>query len=248
MEKESLRISMKIAVLSDIHGNAAALRAVLADIRKENILDCAFLGDLIAKGPQPLEVLELLDEIHPICWVLGNTDLWAKGNYSGNSRRARMIRTYQNYLTGYLSADEIDHALRHPQSASFQTGGAAIRCVHGSARDIEEAVASDAPEAELQKMFAGTRETVVLCGHSHIPFIRRTERGILFNPGSVGSPYDGNPEASYGIMLKTNSSLEFSLRRVGYPIDETLKIARRRNYPDYVAYSALLRSGRKVSQ
>lgn len=239
---------MKIAVLSDIHGNAAALRAVLADIRKEGIRDCVFLGDLIAKGPQPSEVLELLEEIHPLCWILGNTDLWARSNYPGNGSRERVIRTYQNYLKSSLSPEEIDRTLRHPESTSFQMGSTVIRCFHGSARNIEETVPSDAPEAELQKMFAGIRETAVLCGHSHIPYVRRTERGILFNPGSVGSPYDGSPEASYGIIAETNSLPVFSLRRVAYSIDETLRIARERNYPNYAVYSTLLRSGRKTFQ
>lgn len=242
---------MKIAVLSDIHGNAAALRAVIRDMRKEGIRNCVFLGDLIAKGPQPQEVWELLRRLHPMGWILGNTDLWMNRDRRDGSRREQTIQIYRRYAERWLSRREIASLLHRPESAAVRFKGRRIRCLHGSARSLTEAITPGTQSRELSAMLAGIDEPTVLCGHSHIPCTLKAPRHTVFNPGSVGCPYDGNPNASYGILTlgetsRENSVLSFSIRRVRYPIEETLRAARRRGFPFYGAYAALLFSGRKI--
>ncbi|MFT8889497.1 MAG: YfcE family phosphodiesterase [Ethanoligenens sp.] len=245
-------MTTKIAVLSDIHGNAVALRSVVRDIRREGIQSCIFLGDLIAKGPQPLEVLELLYDIRPIQWILGNTDLWMNRIYSGNSPRIQSIREYQTFIRRWLSPEDIQLVLQRPENSVIRIGKTSIRCLHGSPRHIAEAITPDMPAAKLHAMLAGVQEPVILCGHSHISCSLKTSLHTILNPGSVGCPYDGNPDASYGIITvekeaRTGTLLHFSIKRVSYSREEILQIARQRNYPFYSTYARLLYCGQKIS-
>jgi len=65
---------MKIAIISDIHGNLTALNAVLQDIEKQGIENFFFLGDLVMNGPNPREVMEIIEDLGPEVWIKGNTD------------------------------------------------------------------------------------------------------------------------------------------------------------------------------
>ena len=90
--------SMKIAILSDIHGNSIAFDAVISDIESLNISEIVFLGDLVVKGPSPLEVFTKLKDLKPLCWIKGNTDTWfaeINDNWIPTTNQEREI--YQDY-------------------------------------------------------------------------------------------------------------------------------------------------------
>ncbi|MFT8872565.1 MAG: metallophosphoesterase family protein [Sporolactobacillus sp.] len=242
---------LKIAVLSDIHGNAVALQAVVHDMLEEGVRSSIFLGDLIAKGPQPLEVLELLSAVRPLGWILGNTDLWLKANDAASRERKQMITRSRLYMEQWLSAGDIHRLLHHPERLSLPIGQISACCLHGSPRDMAEAIMPDRSARLLDMMLSGVREPVVLCGHSHLAFNIQTPQHIIFNPGSVGCPYDGDPNASYGIITYdssdcTGSSLHCDIKRVSYCREQVLKIARQRKYPFYSTYANMLRSAQKI--
>lgn len=238
---------MKIAVLSDIHGNAAAFRAVLGDMQALGIGDSIFLGDLVMKGPQPAEVLSLLRGTNPSRWILGNTDLWFRDAWC---RPSETIQAYRFFAESYLSPAETAFLLRHPKSATVFVEGLGIRCLHGSARRMTEGITAYAPPGLLQRMLCGVREPLVLCGHSHIPCILRDGPVAAFNVGSVGCPYDGNPAASYGILDFEKNMPDglpaLTVRRVPYDVEAVLRVAQERRFPELAAYGIMLRSGLRL--
>ena len=219
---------MRLADLSDIHSNLTALEAVLADLPAVDGIWC--LGDTIGYGPEPNEVISRLIEVGAAA-VLGNHDGAAIGSVDiswFNPDAAAAIRWTAEVLTdasrGFLSG-----------LAETRVDGD-LTAVHGSPRDpIWEYIVSPGVAAANLAAF-GTRWC--LFGHTHLPVIYAQTRGDMLavsarrggpqalpasrgfvNPGSVGQPRDGNPDASYVVLDLDAETAEF--RRVAYDIRQT---------------------------
>ncbi len=236
---------MRLAILSDIHGNNEALEKVVLDIEKNDIDGVVFLGDLVMKGPNPMEVYESLKKLKPICWLKGNTDLWLSDTRTENESSCRdlgEIELYRNFCLERITSNSIDFILNCPEKQSVNIGKINMLCVHGSPRSIVEVLS---PSMNLEEVFEDLEEDIILCGHSHIPFLKKVGKKILFNPGSVGSPYDGNPSASYGVMEIKNDEVYFNIRRVIYPIDKLIKSAFALTFPSYEDYGYFIKKGIK---
>lgn len=239
---------MRLAIVSDIHGNHEALKRVLLDIEKSKIDEVIFLGDLVMKGPEPREVFESLKELKPICWLKGNTELWLSKNRTrneSNSSTLKEIELYRSFALKSLSKDSIDFMLSCPEKHSMIIKNIKMLFVHGSPRSIIEALT---PEADLKEVIQNVNEDIILCGHSHLPFIKRIGSKVLFNPGSVGCPYDGDPRASYGILNISNLGVSFCIKRVNYSIERLLASASKVNFPYIKAYEKALKKGRKINE
>ena len=221
---------MRVAVVSDIHSNLAALEAVLAAIDEDAPDELWCLGDLVGYGPRPNECTQLVQERATVC-LCGNHDLAVRGTldlweFSGDAgTAARWTRTV-------LSEDAL--AFLNSLEPAGKADGVAL--FHGSARDpVWEYVLSG--EAALTTLLL-TEEPLVLVGHSHVALQIRLEHdrldgGLaaagtelllegsrrLLNPGSVGQPRDGDPRAAYLLLdLDTRTA---SFRRVPYDIERT---------------------------
>ncbi|MBI4344842.1 MAG: metallophosphoesterase family protein, partial [Euryarchaeota archaeon] len=110
----------------------------------------------------------------------------------------------------------------------------AIYMVHGSPKNpLEEYVYGDAPDYQLLEMFDHTRRDIIVLGHTHVPFIRRLGGRLVFNPGSVGQPRDGDPRASYAIL--DTEEREVEIDRVGYDIDAVARAILDRGLPQPLA-------------
>jgi len=238
---------MNVAILSDIHGNICALNAVLSDIRSLNVSEIVFLGDLVINGPTPLEVFQELRKLEPICWVKGNTDDWfaeISDEWSPSTEQEEKI--YKNYIytRKHLSKKSIDFLLKRPEKCFFETAGVTILAVHGSPRSISEGIGKNITYDELKKIFSNIKESIIVSGHSHIPYIGRVGNKVIFNAGSIGMPLDGDNRASYGIIKIKNHIPKCSIRRVAYPINKALTIAKNREFPDLKNYKKTLNEAR----
>ncbi len=234
---------MRIAVLSDIHANLPALEAVIADIPEVD--DLWVLGDIVGYGPQPNEVIELLQQSGARS-VLGNHDGAAIGvvnaRYFNPDARAAIDWT----------ADTIDHNARTYLATLPEIrrdGG--VTAVHGSPRDPiwEYITTPDIAAANL-----GAFETrVCLFGHTHQPAVFRSSDGridttlgmpdtsvtldagdrFLLNPGSVGQPRDGLRDAAYAIVEldDPNDTGLIEFHRIGYDVDRTQRLMRDAGLP-----------------
>jgi putative phosphoesterase len=234
---------MKVAILSDIHGNFQALNAVLSDIKSLNISEIVFLGDLVINGPLPLEVFQKLRDLKPICWIKGNTDEWfaeVNDGWLPTTKQEEKLYKIFIYAQNHLNKESIDFLLKLPERCSFEVAGVSILGVHGSPRSISEGIGKNTSNDELKEIFMNIEESVIVSGHSHVPFIGKVANKVIFNVGSVGMSLDGDNRASYGLINIKNKTPECLIRRVAYPIDKTLKIAQTQEFPDLVNYKKKL--------
>jgi diadenosine tetraphosphatase ApaH/serine/threonine PP2A family protein phosphatase len=235
---------MRIAVVSDIHANRVALQAVLADAGRVDETWC--LGDLVGYGPEPNECIDLLRQREPdsVC-IAGNHDWAALGRLDTaefNSDAKKAAAWTRDRLTpgNRLYLENL------PQSI-VRSG---FTLVHGTPRDpIWEYLVS--PQVALA-CFPLLATRFCLVGHSHLPFacyeVTGSQPGVNFetptpgkaiqlgaprafvNPGSVGQPRDGNPDASY-VVLDTDT-LTFEHRRVAYDIAQTQSLMKAAGLPE----------------
>jgi len=196
-----------VAVLSDIHGVLPALNAVLAEpdvVAAERIV---LTGD-IAAGPQPAAVLDTLLALGDrVTWVRGNADRELVELAAG--AEVAVPDEISHWAARQLSADHIDWLARlpYPVTLDLDGFGPVIFC-HGTPRDDAEVVLVDTRLERWADVLADVpaEVTTVVCGHTHMPFMRLAQRKQIINPGSVGMPY-GQPGAHWALLSQGSVSL-----------------------------------------
>jgi putative phosphoesterase len=225
----------RLAVLSDVHANSPALRAVVEDVRVRDVDGVVYLGDIVFRGPDPAGSIELMAGLEPVVWIRGNTDEWyvadapdeETGGYVAFGRDL-LHRPDRVFLGGL------------PRQAVTHLGETSVLCVHGSPRSQSENVFPDAP---LDEIVAGVTEDVVVCGHTHLPFLGGAGTVVVFNVGSVGMPFDGDPRASYGLLTTAGEGVDLELVRVPYDTSLTIALAREAGLPHVDLYERSVRTG-----
>lgn len=197
-----------IAVLYDVHGNLAALDAVLEDARAAGADQWVLGGDYALFGAWPAETVARLRSLEPAVWVRGNVDRWV-----GDPAAAPDDATVQEAIAdcraalGDAVADELG-------ALPFEAEVAGARIVHASPISDLRSFAPEPADDELE-LLDGTTQPRLIFGHTHVQF-RRASAGAeveLVNPGSVGVPLDGDPRSGYA-LIHPDRTLE--LRRVTY--------------------------------
>lgn len=222
------RRSMRFAVLSDIHSNLAALDAVRADLPAVD--EVWVLGDIVGYGPQPNEVIAVLQELGARS-VLGNHDGAAIGTVD-----ARDFNPDAAQAIAWTAGQLDDNARAYLATLPEVRVDGPLTAVHGSPRDPvwEYIVSASVARANL----ADFATPICLFGHTHVPVVFRETDGdvevaaavpgvptlleghrALVNPGSVGQPRDGNPQSSYLVLDADARSVDF--RRVAYDVETT---------------------------
>lgn len=215
---------MRIAVISDIHGNMDALEAVLESIKKERCEKIFALGDYAMAGPQPEDTINWFmqnSEAYNITMIQGNTDLMI-ANYSDE-----LYKTLAEKAPVMAEALKDDHAsigqahkefLQNlPQKHSLEIDKVKILLVHGSPRRNNEDILPDTSMNDVRSMIQGVEEDVILCGHTHIPCGFQTpEKKTVVNVGSVGRPFTKDPKACYLKLTITDGKCVFEHKFVDY--------------------------------
>ena len=208
-------------ILADIHANPVALKAVLDDAGEVDRILCA--GDLVDYNPWPLEALKMAEE-NRITSVIGNHDRdCAVGSPIGYNPYAQLscIWTYNQ-----LTKEARKRLLTLPESLQVDVDSQRVFLCHGSPRDlIDEYVFPPpvTPRELLREFLREVRSSVLVMGHTHVPFVEEFPEGWVVNPGSVGQPRDGNPRASYVLLTVEDSRVGLTLHRVGYDVDEVTR-------------------------
>ncbi|MBU2559542.1 metallophosphatase family protein [archaeon] len=202
---------MKVAVIADIHANLPAFESVLEEIGDLPKFCC---GDLVGYNPFPNEVIEIVKE-QKIVSILGNHDnAVITGDTSWFNRTARKAI---DWTRGELTTENFKFLKSLPRSYDNE-----IYMAHGSPKDLlEEYVYPEDPAYVFGDFFNYTKNNIIAMGHTHVPFKKIVDEKLIFNPGSVGQPRDGDSRASYGI-LDTNAR-EVEIKRVKYDIERTAK-------------------------
>ena len=236
---------MRIAIISDIHGNFVALEAVLNDFKAEHIDRIVCLGDVVSGGPHPSEVIAHLKTLNcPV--VMGNMDTWCLNPYPGEGKGedAERGREVQFWGVGKLSPDDLDYMRTFQATVEIPLDTTtSLLCYHGSPQSNEDVIVSVTPDEEMERMLSGYRAMVLAGGHTHTQMIRYHRDSTIINPGSVGAPVPAHerirrvsqrplsdlpdreypPWAEYGVIAWENRSLRIELRRVPIDIDLLVK-------------------------
>ena len=215
---------MRVALLSDIHANEIALRAVLADLQRQSVDRIVCLGDVATLGPQPHAVLEILSERNCAC-VMGNHDEFLLDRalarqYSDGS----VIGAAVDWCRDALSEDELDYIYTFESTIDISLEhGATLLAYHGSPRSHLENLLATTSADELDLMLAGHSATVLAGGHTHVQMLRQHRGALVVNPGSVGLPFKefvaGRApmvlaHAEYALVEASRAGVEVSLKRV----------------------------------
>jgi putative phosphoesterase len=166
-----------VATLYDIHGNLAALEAVLAEVPDDATIVVG--GDVCFAGEQPAEVLERLRALgERVVWVRGNTD--------------REITT-----ESHLSGEQV--AFLHGLPATVQIDR--VLYCHATPRNDMDIFTVDTPAERIAFLFEDVDADVVVCGHTHMQFVRTIAGKRVINSGSVGKPFEAKPGAYWTLDL-----------------------------------------------
>ncbi|HNK64150.1 MAG TPA: metallophosphoesterase family protein [Anaerolineales bacterium] len=233
---------MRIAFISDIHGNFLALESVLADIKKQGADQIICLGDTVTLGPQPREVLDMLRDLKCVN---------IKGNHDAAILEPAKAAEYE--ITEYLVPD-LHWGRERLSNEDFKfidsfiptheiefPNGIHLLAFHGSPFSTTDLILATTSSEKLDEYFAGQPATVFIGGHSHIQMQRRYGKLLILNSGSVGNAFvraftPGNPPsllpwAEYAILEQKKDIFSVDLRRVYFDTDALLEIVKKSGLP-----------------
>ncbi|MBI1258770.1 MAG: hypothetical protein GC204_14975 [Chloroflexi bacterium] len=241
---------MRLAVLSDIHGNLAAFEAVLADLEAQGGADTTwFLGDLAAFGPRPAECVQRLKAMvdavkddekkkQTVRVIRGNTDRWviygqrpnwpaAKDAESLPAFRAslRDMTRRLEWCLDQLSFDEYDFMHKMGGETDLNVAGyGTVIGYHGIPGDDEStALLPDSSNEEAADALLDREGRLAIGGHTHRPMDRTVNDWRVVNVGSIGFPFDNHPgKAQYGIFTFENGGVQVDLRNIDYDFESVI--------------------------
>jgi predicted phosphodiesterase len=245
---------MRIAVISDVHGNLIGLDAALADLQARPADQIVFLGDMIQGGPQPAEVVARLRTLAcPV--VMGNADAWLLTGRATDaeptSEQQRAVREWQ--LTGLSPDDRAYIESFQPTIEIGLGGGRALLCFHGSPASFDEIILPATSEDEFQRMLGPFAPALMCGGHTHLQQIRRLGDTLFFNPGSAGFAYShqqpeenfkADPWAEYALLTYEDGRIGLEFRRVPYSAEALVQVYLDSGRPYAQEAAAQYRSGR----
>ena len=255
----------KVAVISDIHGNLEALKSVLKDIKERNVSKIICLGDIIAKGSNSHECIQLIKENCDIV-LRGNCDEYFSSNIDLSNKSDKDINRIEWNKSKLIQTD-IDYLKGLPYCYEFFMSGRLIRLFHASPEKIDEFVLNVNGIDDLYKMFLPTNNTIskqvadiVVYGHIHMQFMQKIYNRTIINTGSVGnaldlfrnSKKDGNVKnttvANYLIITgnynSKNIDEEVSYEMISLPYDINKEIASNDDNIEKLAYIDEIKNGK----
>jgi predicted phosphodiesterase len=203
-----------LGLLYDVHGNLAALEAVLEDARRVGVDEWMLGGDYAMFGAWPLSTVERLRDLENATWIRGNVDRW-----SGDPADAPDDEIVQSAIAD--CRDALGDSLADELGAlPFEHERDDTRFVHASPVSDVRSFTPEPGDDEAELLEGVTRRRLVF-GHTHLQFRRAADRGIeLINPGSVGVPLDGDTRAAYAVVQPDG---RITARRVPYDSSATVK-------------------------
>ncbi len=225
---------MRVAVLSDVHGNCIALDRVLEDLAQHPADKVVCLGDMVQGGPQPADVARRLREINcPV--VMGNADAWLlsgveTGNEITSEERRRTLDAVRAWSLAQLSPADADFIRTFQPTVEVELeAGRKLLCFHGSPDSFDDIMLPDSPQDTFAKFLGKYQAEAMTGGHTHVQYVRRigADGRFFFNPGSVGLAYShhqpdddfrADPWAEYAVLSSEGERLALEFRRVPYDV------------------------------
>lgn len=224
-----------IAVLGDIHGNLAALEAVLREIDRLRPEAVVVAGDLALYGPHPRECVALVRRRgYPT--IRGNTDEWL-------TRTPERVTDAITWCASRLSEEERRFLAGLPFLWRREDPAGDLVVVHATPWSISEVLPPDAPLHAVRRALEEAKAAALVYGHIHVAYARTVDGRLLVNAGSVGLPFDGDWRASFATLRPPRGSGGWTaeLHRVAYDRDAVLAEARGSDNPERERFVRRLR-------
>ena len=238
---------MRIAIISDIHGNLEALKATLEDINKKSVDKIICLGDIIAKGVHPVECIKIIRENCDVV-IRGNTDEYFSKEHTNIEDLDETEQKRIKWNKSLISNEDREYLLNLPFSYEFYLSGSLVRLFHATPTKIDKRVLNYDSFTEKYNMFLPSEKTmsnsiadVVIYGHLHHAFLDKIYNKTIINIGSVGNSIDvvrnEKRDSSYLETTKSNyliiegeydsreynSDISFTFVKVPYNVDKELE-------------------------
>jgi len=219
---------MRVALISDLHGNDLSLRAVLDDIQRVGVDRLVCLGDVATLGPHPEVVLDRLRDLGCTC-ILGNhDDFMLQVDLIRSYTEVPVVVDAVDWCRARLSSRHLEFIRTFRADLEIPLeGDTKLYLFHGSPRSHMEDIVATTPAEEVDRFLDGHRATVLAGGHTHLQMLRQHRGMLLVNPGSVGMPFKEHvpgraptvlPHAEWAMVEGTRHGVRVSLHRV--PMDK----------------------------
>jgi putative phosphoesterase len=205
---------MRVAALSDIHGNLPAFEAVLAEVEREGVDAIVIGGDIASGPPQPREVIELVRSLPNAHAIRGNADRLRDREFAGEEGLG--------WLFEQLPEDQVEWLVSLPFSVVLDD----TLYVHATPIDDTTVVTELTTDEKLAGLLADVEQPRVVAGHTHMQLERRVGEKLFVNAGSVGWPYEGTPGAYWALL---DEGVE--LRRTDYDRKRAAALVRASGHP-----------------
>jgi predicted phosphodiesterase len=242
---------MRVALVSDMHGNAVAFRAALRDVEDQGADLIVALGDVAQGGPQPLECVELLRELDCPC-VFGNSDEFlltldlGAEPVENEDQRARLLETAQ-WSREQLGDAGLDFLRGFEPTVEVDVNGRKLICCHATPASNEDVILPSTPRDDVEAMLGGSDADAIAAGHVHLQWLRRFGSTLWFCVGSVGLVYEHSepldevpfePWSEYALVT-SGPAVEF--RRIPFDVEELIEAARGSGFPGFERWAAMWR-------
>lgn len=237
---------MRLAIVSDIHGNRTAFQAVLADLQ-QTAPDLIFHGgDLAQGGSHPAEII---DQIRSLGWpgVVGNTDevFWSLDGLHELLARQPKLQSLLSVIEEQVAANRAavgDERIAWLKSLPRRHSYEGLTIVHAGPESLWRSPMLEATNEELERVYGPLNAKVVVYGHIHRSYVRKLPAFTVANSGSVSLSYDGDPRSAYLLMDGEN----VTIRRVEYDLDKAVQDLMSSGLPHAEWVCRMLRAGQYV--
>ncbi|PFP29508.1 YfcE family phosphodiesterase [Bacillus sp. AFS073361] len=235
---------MRIAFISDIHGNATALDRVLADINQRNVKKIFVLGDLCFRGPEPQRSLDLVRSLNTEV-IKGNADEWVvRGIKEGEvpDSALEMMSKERDWTLSQIEKTSIDYLRNLPTELKLEFGKIKINAYHATPNSLFEVVNPNESDQVIAEKMMDSEADIYIYAHIHKPYIRYINGKCIINIGSVGLPFDGLAKSSYAILEIHEESFRTSIVRVNYDVNKVINQFTESDYPNIEQMKKMLRN------
>lgn len=247
-------MNRKIAILSDIHGNLNALKAVISDAEKEGVNEYWLLGDILLPGPGSKDLLELLYQLPITVKIKGNWDdcfLEVLDVSNIDDATDIYLARLSQYLCETLSKDDIEFLRNMPTRVKNTINGVNFSLTHNQIeKNWGGALIPSSEQINFDHLFDKDTD-VAIYGHVHHQMMRYdTNDRIIINPGTVGQPFSlwnkfrADNRAQYAILeVDDSGKLDVNFKKVTYDTLCEIELAQQKNLPYFELYKELIETG-----
>lgn len=206
---------MRLAFLSDVHGNIHALSAVQRFLTDQDAESVFILGDLVGYGASPGAVIDFVQRAG---WVtaLGSSDARAAFGFAERGERSGVAEETLVWTRKMLTDEQLEFLRRLPTGGRIMTKLGRVRYFHGSPHDPDSRLDLMADDRELEGVLENLGAKIVVCGGTHVPYYRRVAGGLFVDPGSVGLSLNREPGADVAMIDILERDVKVQLHKVPY--------------------------------